>query len=136
MAGKLYELDIRGAEGLRRAMAAAPKQVRNHLRKAMRLAAQPAKARAEATVHWSDPVQIRPSGTGARVGTPKLVPPIIEFGNKAVVGSGGKVAPHVRKLNRKPALIDAVESTAPLAARLARAEVEKLLATELKGLAR
>jgi hypothetical protein len=125
--GPTFHLTIKGALGVQRAMGVAPKVIRARMVKAMRIAAQPAKARAEASVHWSGAVQIRATRTGARVGTSKLVPPIIEFGNKAVIGSGGKVAPHVRKLHRHPALIDAVEGTAPLAARIAEREVEVLM---------
>lgn len=118
---------VDGVDQLARAMRKLPLETRKKLTKAMRLAARPAAARAEATVHWSDGVRIRARQTGAAVGSPAVVPPIIEFGNKAVIGPGGKVAPHVRKLHKKPALIDAVESTLPQTRELVEREMEAVL---------
>lgn len=121
------QVSIRGAIELQRALGVAPAAIRRRMVKAMRLAARPAQARAAGAVHWSAPVTIRATRTGAKVGSAKLVPPIIEFGNKAVVGPGGKVAPHVRKLHKQPALIDAVEGTAELAAVIARQQLDVVL---------
>lgn len=118
---------VDGVDQLARAMTKAPPEVRRELTKAMRRAAIPAQARASAVVHWSGPVRIRARNAGAAVGTEKVHPPIIEFGNKAVIGPGGKVAPHVRKLTRKPALIDAVESTVAEARDIADRELAQLL---------
>jgi hypothetical protein len=118
---------VEGVDQLEAAMKDAPKDLRRGLTKAMRKAALPAKAHADATVAWSAPVLIKARAAGAAVGSNQLVPPIIEFGNKAVIGSGGKVAPHVRKLTRQPALIPAVEAHVHDAAAIAEHELEAVL---------
>lgn len=123
-------VEIDGVDQLAKAMRGAPPELRKRLTKAMRLAAGPARTRAAAAVAWSDRVTIRARRDGAAVGSPRLVPPIIEFGNKAVVPAG-KVRPHVRKLHRQPHLIDAVESQLPAAAAIADRELGALLDTLL-----
>lgn len=117
---------VDGVDELDRAMRNAPPDLKRGLTKAMRLAAVPAKAHADATVHWTKGLTIRANRSGAAVGSPTVEAPIIEFGNKAVV-PGGKVAPHVRKLNRHPALIDAVEAHLHDAKDIAEHELAKVL---------
>lgn len=121
-------IEVDGVDQLAAAMAHAPKELRRGLTKAMRKAAIPAKLTADATVAWSDGVRIRAQQSGAAVGSSGVVPPIIEFGNKAVVtGSAGVQAPHVRKLDRQPALIEAVESQLHHAQDIATYELELVL---------
>lgn len=118
---------VEGVNQLEAAMKDAPKDLRRGLTKAMRKAAIPARAHADATVHWTKGLTIRARAAGAAVGSPTIEAPIIEFGNKAVIGSGGKVAPHIRKLNRHPALIAAVEAHVQDARDIAEYELELVL---------
>jgi hypothetical protein len=127
MAAATVKVKVTGAREIKRQLRAMPLEVRKELTSAMRKAAIPAKARASAAVHWKGPVQVRARQGGAKVGSSKVYPPIIEFGNKAVIGPGGKVAPHVRKLHRKPALVEAVESTVGEARDIAEHEIQALL---------
>lgn len=122
-----------GFEQLRRVMIKAPPEIRKRATKAMRMAAGPAQAAASSAVHWSANVTIRARSAGAAVGTRELVPPIIEFGHKAVVSGGGVQAPHVRKLTPQPALIPAVEGQTPLARTIAERELGRLLDEMTRG---
>lgn len=120
-------IKVEGINELDRALSKAPPEIRKGLTRAMRLAAIPARAHADATIHWHRGLTIRARSSGAAVGSPTIEAPIIEFGNKAVIGPGKKVAPHVRKLTRHSALIVAVEAHVQDAKDIAEHELGKVL---------
>lgn len=70
-------------------------------------------------------IRVRPTITGARVGSPKLHAPILEFGEKATITGNGRQRAHVRILTKQPALIPAIRRQAPFTARRVEDAMER-----------